>query len=251
MATNATKTVTKKTTTTNTTNSNSDSVKLTENSMQSEFESLKQSNEALSAQLESALSAIQALLASQSGSNKEAETEVVKDVQPVREEFSYKEPDAAKMIRVVNTCYGSLSLSIDGKTKLSFSSYGEVKPVLYSQLVQIVNENHKFAETGKFYILDENAVYFLGLKQYYNNLIAPDILDNLDKYDDIDIKNFIDKMVASQKTTLIDSIRYKMFDNIDIDRNKVALIGKLCNVDIDAMVREMHTINDNIYAENA
>lgn len=165
----------------------------------------------------------------------------------VDNQADYTEPNPNKQIRIVSMCYGTLNLSTEpfGRGKLvTFNKYGESKTVLYSTLIDIVNNNRSFAEEGKFYILDKDVVYYLGLSDYYNNIFNKDIIDNILNYSPSEITDFLNNMVESQKETLVRNIIDKIYNNKSVDLNKCDLISKLCNIDILSKVSEMREISN-------
>ena len=114
--------------------------------------------------------------------------------------LEYPEPDANKQIRLVSMYYGSLTLcnSMNRNTArmLTFSKFGEIKSVLYHDLVDFVNNERKFAEAGYFYILDKAAVYHLGLSSDYKKLVdAETAFSSWDGYfilaNDIDATGYV------------------------------------------------------------
>ena len=82
-----------------------------------------------------------------------AATDVVEDA------AEYPEPDANKQIKIMSMFYGSLNLNNNSNRSagriLTFHKFGEIKSVLYHDLVDYVNNERKFAEEGYFYILDK------------------------------------------------------------------------------------------------
>lgn len=146
-----------------------------------------------------------------------------------------------KQIMVMSLCYGVLSLTDDSgmRTLLKFSEYGETRPVLYSTLLDIVNSNLRFAQTGRFYILDKDAVYHLGLSEYYKTLIPREIIDNILTYSLNSIEGIMKSINKEQTDTLIRMLIDRVYNGEDVDINKIVFIGKLANVDIMEKVNEM------------
>lgn len=160
----------------------------------------------------------------------------------------YKEPDPNKQIRIISLYFGELNLSTEpyGKGKLlSFSKYGETKTILYSTLIDIVNNNRKFAESGIFYILDKDATYYLGLSENYKNLLSKDIIDKIYDYSPSEITDLISNATEDQKYAIIQSIVNKLYNGKKIDLNKCDVIGKCCGVNISEKVEEMKKFDKN------
>ena len=161
-----------------------------------------------------------------------------------------EEPNPNKQIRLISLYYGELNLSTEpfGRGKIvSFSKYGEVKNVLYNTLIDIVNNNRKFSENGYYYILDKNAVYHLGLAEYYEDkILTKEILDNICNYSKEEIEDILSNASEEQKDVLIHNLVNKIYNNKPVDLNKCDVISKYCNVDIMAKVSEMREVQKNI-----
>lgn len=173
--------------------------------------------------------------------NKQTVINNISDIEENHVEFT--EPFANKQIRIMSLCYGQLNLSTEpfGRGKVySFSKYGEVKNILYSTLIDIVNSNRSFAEDGHFYILDKDAVYFLGLSDSYKKILSKDIIDNIYSYDISSISDIVNNTTDEQKYVLARRTIDKIYNNEqNLDLNKCILIGKCCNIDVMAKVAEM------------
>ena len=152
-----------------------------------------------------------------------------------------EEPSPNKTIRILSLCRGYLNLSEDesGKVQVNFSKYGEIKTVLYSSLINIVNYNRNFAEKGVFYILDESAVYYLGLKDFYSKLVTNDVLDNICTYEDVDIIKLIDGTEKRQIDTMVKNLIDRLYAGENLDLNKIQVISKKTGTDIMSKVNEM------------
>lgn len=163
-------------------------------------------------------------------------TEVLEEAESIPDE-----PSPNKMVRILSLCRGSLNLSEDeaGNGKVKFSKYGEIKTVLYSSLINIVNYNRSFAEKGIFYILDRAAVYYLGLKDCYSHLVTNDVLDSICNYDDVDIIKIIDTTEKTQIDTMVKNLTDRLYSGESLDLNKIQIISQKVGVDIMAKVNEM------------
>lgn len=72
----------------------------------------------------------------------------------VEDTSEYPEPDANKQIKIMSMFYGSLNLNNNSNRSagriLTFHKFGEIKSVLYHDLVDYVNNERRFAEEGYF-----------------------------------------------------------------------------------------------------
>lgn len=224
----------------------------TEKDYSKEIESLKKSNEDLSAKLEQLMNVMSSMAQNKQSevSNEEKKVSNKDTKEDVKIGYSYEdtpnEVNPNKQISVMSLSYGSLNLSEEygGRAVLKFSRYGETKPVLYSKLMNIVNTNRRFAETGRFYILDKDAVYHLGLSENYKNILPKEIIDDIVSYSPNVIESIVSMADEYQKNTIARIICDKVFNNEDIDLNKVNLISKACNIDIMAKVDEMRSFSN-------
>lgn len=161
-------------------------------------------------------------------------------------EASLEEPSPNKTIRLMSLCRGSLNLAEDesGTGKIKFSKYGEVKTILYSSLIRIVNNNRAFAEKGYFYILDKAAVYYLGLNDCYSKIITKDVMDNILKYEDVDIARIIENTDENQVETMVKNLTDRVYNGESVDLNKVQYISRKTNIDILSKVNEMKNFDN-------
>lgn len=185
---------------------------------------------------------IQALL------DKIAELEAkVSAASAVTETANASEPSSNKNIKIMSMFYGTLNLATQpfgGGRIVSFDRYGQIRTVLYSTLVDIVNTNRRFAEEGYFYIMDKDAVYHLGLSEFYTDRIVPKkVLDDILTYDESNISTIVENLTEAQKETLAQDVLNKMYNGKNLDLNKVGILGKYLNVDFNAKLSEMKSFS--------
>ena len=218
-----------------TTNKNTKQIEQT-SSESEKIKTLEQENREMKKRFDELLEMFEQLKAHNDAVDVNYNTESINDYNEIPEE-----PSPNKMIRVLSMFRGSLNLSEDdsGAGKVKFSKYGEIKTILYSSLINIVNHNRTFAEKGMFYILDKSAVYYLGLKDCYNKLKTKDVLDEICKYDDVDIEKIISDTEKSQIDTMVKNLADRLYAGEKLDLNKIALISKKSGFDIMNRVKEM------------
>lgn len=157
-----------------------------------------------------------------------------------------KQPRPDDMIRIQSLTKGELCLNVRGRTVISFSKYGDIKPVLYSELMSIVNNNRTFAETGAFYIIDDASVYYLGLSRFYDNILSYEQIESLEFLNDDTLKEILPRIPDRQKRVIASILARKIFKDEKVDRNKVDVISKYCDIDIVGKAREMREVADNM-----
>ena len=153
-------------------------------------------------------------------------------------------PDA--MIRLQSLTKGELCLNVNGSVAINFDKYGDIKPVLYSELMNIVNNNRRFAEEGAFYIMDDASVKYLGLSRYYDNILSYDEIESLESYSDDELRTIIPKISDFQKDVVSLVFANRIYNDEQVDRNKIEVISKACEIDIAKRAREMKQIADNM-----
>ena len=122
------------------------------------------------------------------------------DVAVVRKNYdNLRQPRPDAMIRLQSLTKGELCLNVNGSVAINFDKYGDIKPVLYSELMNIVNNNRRFAEEGAFYIMDDASVKYLGLSRYYDNILSYDEIESLESYSDDELRTIITKISDFQK----------------------------------------------------
>lgn len=164
------------------------------------------------------------------------------------QEENYEEPSANKQIKIMSMYYGTLNLCTSenrtsGKT-LTFNKYGQIKSVMYKDLVDYVNNNRKFAENGYFYILDKAAVYHVGLSNEYTRLVDSSIVNNITNYTKSDIEQITSMLTDAQKNLIAKVLSDKIANKKEVDRNKVALISDLIGIDIQKKANEQMAFFD-------
>ena len=183
--------------------------------------------------------------------NKDTETSV-KSVDAVDEIVEYPEPDANKQIKIMSMFYGSLNLNNNSNRSagriLNFSKFGEIKSILYHDLVDYVNNERKFAEEGYFYILDKAAVYHLGLTNEYNHLVDGDIVNHMMDYSGSELESIVSVMTDAQKDSIANLFADKLYHGKELDLNKIAIISKHLPVSIEQMVQEKKDFDERAKA---
>ena len=169
------------------------------------------------------------------------------DVAAVRKNYdNLRQPRPDSMIRLQSLTKGELCLNVNGSVAINFDKYGDIKPVLYSELMNIVNNNRRFAEEGAFYIMDDASVKYLGLSRYYDNILSYDEIESLESYSDDELRSIITKISDFQKDVVSLVFANRIYNDEQVDRNKIEVISKACEIDIAKRAREMKQIADNM-----
>ena len=177
---------------------------------------------------------------------KPAQKKVQEAVIPIKNYTGLKQPRPDSMIRLQSLTKGELCLNVNGNVAINFEKYGDIKPVLYSELVNIVNNNRSFAEKGTFYIMDDSAVFYLGLARFYDHIMSWEDIENIETFSDDALRQMLPKISDFQKDVLALVLATKIFNDEPVDMNKVDVISKVCNIDIVGKAREIREISNNM-----
>lgn len=211
-----------------------------------EIEELKKNNAELMSKLETLMNMMTTIQNSNDVTAKEDNSngdDVMANIsKKYNSDYIPSEINPNKQVMVMSLCYGTLNLTGGGRnTLIQFTKYGEVRPVLYSTLITIVNHNLRFAQTGKFYILDKDSVYHLGLSDFYKKLIPNEIIDNITDYSPNVIESIIKDIDDEQVDLIVKLLSERIYRGENLDANKINLISKLAGKDIMKKVEEMRT----------
>lgn len=205
-----------------------------------EIEQIKKENEELKSNINILMEQMTKLLEKQNTPETVSTTSTTDNVED--DGLEYPEPDANKQVRLVSMYYGSLTLcnSMNRNTArmLTFSKFGEIKSVLYHDLVDFVNNERKFAEAGYFYILDKAAVYHLGLSADYKKLVDVNFINNIMNYSDVEVHDIVSTMTTAQQDSLVEILADRMFNGQKMDMNKIDIISKITGKNIQNKVEE-------------
>lgn len=209
-----------------------------------ETESLKKENEDLRFIIAELKNSIEDLKAKSNTPKTESTFETATSV-----DSPYPEPDANAQIKIMSMCYGELNLCDSANRSagrlLTFTEFGQIKSVMYRDLVNYINNEMKFAEMGLFYVLDKAAVYHLGLSDVYSKLADPSVMKNITNYTNAEIEKIIEVMNPTQRETLSDLLADRIFKGISYDLNKINTIERCGNVKIMEKVDQKRQIEAN------
>lgn len=147
-----------------------------------------------------------------------------------------------KAIPVMSLYDGMLNIGTlpNGQGKLiSFSKFGEVRKIVYSDLRDIIASNFNFAKEGYFYIMDEQVVVENGLDDYYKNIITKEKMENIMDSDKNAMLDTFMTIGKPQKDVIVDIITRKMAHGEEFDLNKISVISDVIGKDIKEMAKDL------------
>jgi len=123
-----------------------------------------------------------------------------------------------------------LNLTTEGKGKgknYPFSKFGQTKNIIYSDLIGIIDNNEKFTNNGKYYILNKDVVRNNQLEEIYDNLLTKSVMNNIMKLDEKQIYDIFQNAIASQRDTIVSLLVNRIRNKETLDLNKLDIISKL------------------------
>jgi len=187
--------------------------------------------------------------ANASNSPRDKDIEAMKrQIEELTKALLRKEPDELngsidldEDIDVISLCNNKLNLSTGGFGKGElywFENFGEVKPIPFRDLKEIVKNNRSFLEKGYYYVESEKARRALRILRIYDNLpAAQDLITLLDK-DSKTIGVILGRMTPEQKTMIASVVIDKLYNNTSIDMNIVKEIGESVGKDLATIAKD-------------
>lgn len=136
-------------------------------------------------------------------------------------------------VPVVSMCQGELNLATQGKGQgniYTFTDFGQIIDIPFGDLKDIVQHNQRFANEGYFYIVDEEVVRKLRKTSEYNKMLPPEVIENIFKNDTNKIIDLYNMAPRGQKEAIIEMIKNKRVQGIDVDANVLVKLGELTGI---------------------
>jgi len=166
---------------------------------------------------------------------------------PIQTKNKYEDDDIddipfRKFIKVMSLTDHTLTLSTEGvgKGKLyNFVEFGQVIPIIYEDLSNIIHHQPEFTKKGVYMIMDKNIVKLHGLEADYEKILNKDTILNILNLDKKEIANVFKGTTPTIQETIVSILIDKLMNDENVDLNKLQVISDLCGKDINSTVREM------------
>lgn len=172
-----------------------------------------------------------------------------KDKQEVIEEI--EDLDDYNDIKIAQDQYIKVISLVDNELILTTKPYGhggkpftfrnqfEVKRILYSDLVDILESHPTFVENGYFYISDSNVIRKHGLDDVYKNILTKEKIERIMSGNSNDAVTLFKSANPAQQTMITEMLIKKLSENPDsIDLNMVDKISRASGVKIQEKAEE-------------
>jgi hypothetical protein len=157
-----------------------------------------------------------------------------------------------EFIKVMSLVNNKLNLSTkpgrDGK-HFGFDRYGEVKNILYSDLIEINNNQKNFLEAGYYYILDDRVIDLEGLNDIYDRILSKAQIEQI-LTNEKDAKALFQKTNPKQQSVIVKVVIEKMIKGENIDYNLVDMLTKVSGINIQEKVNTTLGIISDMEEEN-
>jgi hypothetical protein len=142
-----------------------------------------------------------------------------------------KEGGSDSYVKVMSLTPHLLNLSTEGNGKgkiFTFHKFGEVKKILYRDLVDILSANQKFHEQGLFYIMNKEVIEEHGLEDMYEKVLTKEsILKIINGENQTDAVNIFSSATEKQQDFVCEMFIQKIFDGENVDLNLVDRLSRV------------------------
>lgn len=148
--------------------------------------------------------------------------------------------DPDEDIQVISLCATKLNLSTGGYGEgnvYSFTEFGEVQPIPFRDLKDIVRNQKSFLKAGYFYIDSSDALVAMSVSKICENMPEKDILLTLLDKDSKTIIKVLKMMPDGQREMFALMMMKRIEDNLPIDMNVIDACGKMLGRDLVAEVK--------------
>lgn len=145
-------------------------------------------------------------------------------------------------IRVMNLLNYRLNLCTkeNGQGKVfKFDKFGQVKKILYSDLVDILEVHANFLEAGYFYILNPTLIRLHGLNEIYAKILTKEKIEQILSAQSDECLALYSSANEGQQEIIIQHLIDKVRDNPDsVNLNVIDRISRLSKIDISKIAEE-------------
>lgn len=197
---------------------------------QEENKQLKQEISDLKAMFQQLMSTVQS----------QNEAKVAAPIIEEEDEYATIDIQPNQIIKVTSLFYGGMVLRGSNNKRVPFEKFGVTMPVTYEDLNYICSNHRKLAEEGCFYIHDKNAIKALYLEDNYKNIVNKQTIESIITLSDQQITDIITNLTPSLRYTVEDIVIQGIVSNDRRygDRNKIDLISRLCDKNLNKIAQE-------------
>ena len=168
-------------------------------------------------------------------------------VNSIPESENFEDDDEVKIdhdayIKVMSLCPHTLTLSTKmggkGGKSFNFEKFGQVKRILYYDLVDIIENHQNFLNDGLFMILDKKVIRRHGLDELYTKLLTKENMERILEGNESDAVNLFKTANKKQQESICNLIITEMVNGKNIDLNFVDRLSRVVGFDLIKKVEE-------------
>jgi hypothetical protein len=138
----------------------------------------------------------------------------------------------------------NLSTAPRGKGKtFVFNKFGEIKNILYADLVQIIETHPNFVEGGYFYILDKRVIRRHGFEELYSKILTKEKIEQIVADSTQETVDLFAASNREQQETIINIIVSNMLAGAKVDLNIVDRLSRISGIKIQERVDDITQLN--------
>lgn len=126
--------------------------------------------------------------------------------------------------------------------KFDFRNFGDVKKILYHDLVDIMEQHQNFLDEGYFIILDARVVRRHGLDETYKHILTKEKLEQIMSGNQSDAVNLFKACSNAQRDAIATMLIEKKLANQEVDLNLLDRLSRVIGYNIADRAEEMQQI---------
>ena len=137
-------------------------------------------------------------------------------------------------VPIVSLKFDTLNLSTKevGKGVIAFTKFGQVKQVLYSDLIRIMENHPTFLNNGYFYIMDSRVIRKHGLGEAYSKLLTKDMIDEILKGNKETSIELYKTTNEKQREVINEALIVKIMSGEEVDLNVIDAFSRVSGVNL-------------------
>lgn len=128
-----------------------------------------------------------------------------------------------------------------------FEKFGEIKKILYKDLVDMMEVSQNFMKSGFYYILDQRVIRAHGLDEYYDKILTKEKIEEIMQSDAKSGLELYKSANPAQQKVIVGLLIEKLVENPNsVDMNLVDSISREADVNISERVQFTNALNEHM-----
>jgi len=150
-------------------------------------------------------------------------------------------------IKVISLCPYTLNLSTQskGRGKLyTFTKFGEVKRIIYRDLIDIIENHANFMNDGLFLIMNRDVIRRHGLDDLYTKLLTKEKIEQILEGNQSDAVNMFRSANPKQQEMICNMIISEMIEGREMDLNFIDRLSRIMGYNIIEKVEDAKKLRE-------